>query len=53
MDKKYLLKELNKLSPTINSDFEEAHIKADELLLEYINDKEIKEAFYNVDRCYS
>jgi len=53
MDKDTLLKELDKLHCKKYEDFEEGHIKADELLIKYINDKDIEEAFENVGKWYS
>lgn len=32
---------------------ESTHIEADELLLKYINDKDIADAFYDIDKWYS
>lgn len=34
-------------------DNEDTHIRADELLLEFINDKEVSEAFNNIDKWYA
>lgn len=34
-------------------DLEEVHIQADNLLLEYINDPEVTEAFEKIDKWYS
>lgn len=53
MNKEYLLEELKKLSGELTRDYEYTHIKADDLLLKYINDKEITKAFENVGRWYA
>ena len=53
IDKEKLIKELKKLSKNVCGDFEYTHFKADELLIDYIKDKEIKEAFDNVGKWYS
>ena len=53
IDKEKLINKLKKLSRYVDRDFEYTHIKADELLIDYINDKEIKEAFDNVGKWYS
>lgn len=46
-----LLKELRELKSL--GDVEEAHVEADELVLKYINDKEIEEAYEGVPKWYS
>ena len=46
-----LLKKLRILAQ--KSDYEIAHWKADELLIEYINDKEIEEAYDKVGKWYA
>lgn len=51
MTKEELLESLNKCSEMYNT--EEAHVIADKLLIEYINDPEIKAAFNKVDKWYS
>ena len=43
-----ILKELQELK-----DYEIAHVEADEVLLKYINDKEIEEAFEGIGKLYS
>ena len=53
MDKEKLINELKKLSSNVNNDFEMTHWKADELLIKYINDKDIKKAFDNVGKWYA
>ena len=53
MDKEKLINELKKLSRNVDRDFEVTHWKADELLIKYINDKDIKKAFDNVGKWYS
>jgi len=44
------LKELRRDRVT---DYETAHIEADKLLIEYINDSEVTEAFEEIGRWYS
>lgn len=44
---------LGKLSELKEADPELAHIEADEALIDYINDKEIEEAFEEVPRWYA
>lgn len=52
MDKAFLLAQLQDLAA--HPDTEIAHMKADDLLLvEYIADPEIVEAFHNVKRWYA
>lgn len=53
INKKKLITELQKISRTENDDFEETHYKADMLLLQYINDEEITEAYENVGKWYA
>ena len=53
IDKKKLITELQKISRTENDDYEITHYKADKLLLQYINDEEITEAYENVGKWYS
>lgn len=50
MSKGELIEELIKAEQEL--DIEEAHIKADELLLEYIDDVEITRAFDNIHKWY-
>ena len=51
MDRTELIKELKKLDECY--DFESAHYNADRLLIKYINDKEIEDAYDNVGKWYS
>ena len=51
MDRTELIKKLKKLDKCY--DFESAHYKADRLLIKYINDKEIEDAYDNVGKWYS
>ena len=51
MIKEELLKELKKLNKL--SDKEHAHGRADELLIEYIGDKDIKKAFEKIELWYA
>ena len=50
MTKEQLLIELGKCNKYDN---EEGHLKADQLLLEFINDKDIEKAFDNIDKWYA
>ena len=49
MTKEELIDKLNGLC----SDPEENHIEADELLLEFINDEDVKEAFQSIYKWYA
>lgn len=51
MDKKELIKQLKKYQN--NWDIETNHRKADELLLMYINDKEIEEEYGKIPKRYA
>lgn len=51
MNKKELITKLKELAEDL--DYEYAHGEADNLLIEYINDKEIKEAFDKVGKWYA
>jgi hypothetical protein len=51
MCKQELLKALAELAK--NFDTEVAHIEADDLLIEYINDEEIKKAYDEVSKWYA
>lgn len=57
MDKKELIKKLNAINGKCKTEkyYDEAngHIEADYLLLEYINDSDISEAFKKVYKWYS
>lgn len=53
MDKETLVKKLKRLSENVCGDFETSHYKADRLLIKYINDKEIEDAYDNVGKWYS
>ena len=46
MNKKELITKLKELAEDLDCEY--AHVEADNLLIEYINDKEIKEAFDKV-----
>lgn len=57
MKKSFLISELERLmreqdDPETNKDMEKAHMEADELLLRYINDEEIRRAFETIPRGY-
>jgi hypothetical protein len=51
MEKEELIKELEKLYE--NPDTEDAHFEADNLIIDYIDDREIKEAYENVSKWYA
>jgi hypothetical protein len=51
MTKEELIEKLK--AEAANRDKEVAHINADELLLEYINDSEIKEAYDAISKWYA
>jgi len=51
MDKEELIKSLKELQN--NGDYEAAHSIADNLLLEFINDKEIEEEYDKIGKWYS
>ena len=53
MTKNELIKALNELSREKNIDYETTHIKADDLLIEYIKDNEIAQAYHGVGKWYS
>lgn len=53
MEKEVLIKKLKKLSSDKNGDYEITHYRADKLLIQYINDKEIEEAYDDVGKWYS
>ena len=51
-EKEELAAELNRLAE--NNDFpEETHLEADNLLLNYIDDKDVTEAFYRIRKWYA
>lgn len=51
MKKEELIEQLNHLEK--NDDTESAHIQADDLLLSYINDSEIEEAYNKIYKWYA
>jgi len=51
MTKKQLIKNLQELHGKVDEEI--AHGTADDLLLEYINDKEVKKAFNLIDKWYA
>lgn len=58
MNKEKLIEKLKEIKIKYNPDKpsydgEKAHIEVDYLLLEYINDKEIKEAYEDIEKWYS
>jgi hypothetical protein len=44
---------IKKLEECKEEDIESGHIRADNLLLEYINDKEVTEAFKSLSKWYA
>ena len=52
-NKEKLIKELKKLSRENNTDFEITHSRADKLLIKYINDKDVTEAYDDVGKWYA
>lgn len=53
MDKQELLSELRRLKDDDDDDIESAHVQADDLLIAYIGDQEIKAAFEAIDKWYA
>ena len=58
MTKEELIKELRKINDKLNHlipryDEEDARIEADDLLIAYINDEEITEAYENIPKWYA
>ena len=58
MKRKELIKFLKEIRdkqtfPNSDDDLENHHMRADHLLLEYINDPEIKECFDDIEKWYS
>ena len=56
MDRTTLISKLNEISESQKRpgrDLEINHIDADDLLLEYINDEEVSEAFHSIDKWYA
>lgn len=51
MSKKDLIKQLQEVKDF--GDTENAHIEADDLIIEYINDPEIKKAYEEIDKWYA
>ncbi len=52
MDREELIKKLKELA-TKNRDEESDHVKADELLLQFIDDQEIADAFRSIKKWYA
>lgn len=52
MEKEELIKKL-KMIFDLNGDVESAHAKADEALLEFINDKEVTETYDMIEKWYA
>jgi len=53
MTKKQLLIKLKKINEDYKGDIEECHYNKDKALLEYIDDKDIKEEFFNSELWYA
>jgi len=53
MDKKELLEKLRFINEELAEDEEVCHVQADQALLDYINDLEVMEAFYKIDKWYA
>lgn len=53
MTKKQLVKKLELIATQLNDDPEVAHAKADEVLLDYINSKEVKYAWNKIKKWYA
>lgn len=53
MEKEELIKQLEELAEMSDGDEEVAHIKADKLLLNFINDKKVTDAFESIERWYA
>lgn len=53
MEKEQLIKRLNEIAELSSGDPEVAHSQADDLLIEYIGDEKVKEAFENIDKWYA
>lgn len=51
MTKEQLIEELKALIDSDN--LEEAHVTADNLLLDFINDEEVSDAFRDIDKWYA
>lgn len=52
MSKEQLIEKLLELAE-LNADQEASHLKADDLLLEYIDDERVTEAFENIEKWYA
>lgn len=53
LTKEKLIKKLSELEEKHEGEKESIHIAADDLLLEYINDKEIADAFNAIEKWYA
>ena len=53
MTKEQLIQSLNELAEIEKDDYEVNHIEADNLLLEFINDDNVKKAFDSVYKWYA
>ncbi len=53
MTKSELIEKLKSLAELSEHDEERAHGEADEVLLQYINDPDVSEAFEKIDRWYA
>ena len=52
MKKWFLVAELERLRPMGDEDMEMAHLEADNLLLEYVNDDDIRRAYDEIPKSY-
>ena len=48
-----LILELKKVKDNANYDRQDSHLKADELLLKYINSKDVRRAFLDIEKWYA
>ena len=53
MEKEELIEKLKTVEERIDGDQEDWHWEADNLLLQYINDERVTEAFREIDKWYS
>ncbi len=53
MTKEELIEKLRECQEISNHDQEEAHIRADDLLLEYIGEKDVTFAFIDINKWYA
>ena len=53
LTKEELIKRLENCPSKVGGDEENAHVEADELLLDYINDEDIRKSFENIEKWYA